>query len=183
MKEKFIKTYYCEYCGKHFHRKTDHEKYCTANSNRECRMCERKDINNIIPKYKIEIKKEWFTERSGGIIGTTMTEIEKMVAGKIKELEDEVESCPACMLTVIRCNKYRWPIEAKFDYKKYCEEWWSRKYEEEMRQAETDAIIKPAEVVANRGLPVQPPFQDFGGCFMCVRERVLISVFLCYFYD
>lgn len=140
MKIKVKKVYYCDFCKKHSLKSIKfHEKHCTGNPNRECRMCGRKDINTIIPKYKIEIKNEWF-KAPNTIEGTIMEGIEGMVAKTMEELENDTEGCPACMLTVIRCNEYKWPINPKFDYKKATEEWWDGKNKADM-EAETQSLM------------------------------------------
>ena len=133
MKTKTKTVYYCDYCKKHSlsgGTLAKHEKHCTANPDRICRMCGRENIKAIIPKYKIEIKEEWFTEHNS-VLGEVGVEIDKMVAKKMEELADEVDNCPACILTVIRLNKYIWPIKPDFNYPKAVEEWWEARREDE----------------------------------------------------
>ena len=126
-------VYYCDYCGKHSLRSLKiHEKHCTLNPNRECRLCGKRDIYKIIPKYKFEVKKEWFSKGEHGekiISGIKMAKIERMFRKKMAKLEKEVNYCPACILTVIRCNHYEWPFRPEFDFKKALEEWWKSKNE------------------------------------------------------
>jgi len=91
MKIKNKKVYYCDYCKKHSLRNiTLHEKHCTLNPHRDCRMCGRKDINLIIPKYKIEVEKEWLIDQNT-ISGEKQKEVDDFVNKKIEELKEEVE--------------------------------------------------------------------------------------------
>ena len=49
MKIKIKKVYYCEFCNKHSLRTlVEHEKHCTANPSRVCKLCEIFEISNNI---------------------------------------------------------------------------------------------------------------------------------------
>lgn len=131
MKVKQKKVYYCDFCGKHSLKNLSrHEKHCTLNPNRQCKLCGRASISEIIPKYKIETQKEWFTDHNS-VLGETVVKIEKIAEAKLEQLKNEVEGCPNCILTVIRCNKYQWPIKMNFNYQEAIENWWHEKNEEE----------------------------------------------------
>ena len=64
MKEKIKKVYYCDFCGKH--RLTSnsmllHEKHCTLNPNRVCRVCGGEDEECpmcIFSKRRLKIKND-----------------------------------------------------------------------------------------------------------------------------
>jgi len=117
MKVKIKKVYYCEYCKKRGLRKPDmekHEKHCTLNLNRECRLCDRKEsVVDIVDGY---------LDMEGKNVD-------------VKELMDSFDECPACTLTVIRCSRI---IGVSFDYEKELQKWWAAKneeaYQEEMQQ-------------------------------------------------
>ena len=55
-----------------------------------------------------------------------------------KHLKTEVGGCPVCILTVIRCNKYRWPLEIHYDFKDELRKWWDsvNSEEEEMERSQ-----------------------------------------------
>ncbi len=128
MKIKVRNVYYCDFCKKHSLRPlTEHEKHCTANPNRICRLCGRTNYEKLITKYKDEnilpIRK---TEEMGESYysGEEAAKFNK----KIIELYDETDNCPICTLTVIRCTileRYRWLI--RWDYKKEMEKYWKEK--------------------------------------------------------
>ncbi|MCK5346673.1 MAG: hypothetical protein KAR20_24855, partial [Candidatus Heimdallarchaeota archaeon] len=46
-------VYYCDFCKKKGLRSLKiHEKHCTANPDRECRLCDNQSIKPIIEKYQ-----------------------------------------------------------------------------------------------------------------------------------
>lgn len=122
-------VYYCDFCK----RKnlsggamSVHEKHCTANPNRECRVCGKKDISEAVSKFTIRFKlhpiereniftlkhdETDFYEYGVEWIGEPVT---------MNEIRDEVDDCPNCILAVLRqtgFNKYYFNFE-KFDYQK-----------------------------------------------------------------
>lgn len=83
MKVKTKKVYYCEFCNKHLlvaHAIKTHEKHCTKNPERECRMCGGVYDN----------KPDSFTIKYGRF-GS-------------KHIEVTGEECPACVLSFVRLN-------------------------------------------------------------------------------
>ena len=142
MKIKIKKVYYCEFCGKHSLKPLNkHEKHCTMNPNRECHLCENYahiNLPKIIEKYKnsYELKEE-----DVGMEGFKSVKIvwknEKIT---IDEIMNDVENCPVCALTVIRCaglNKF--PIDLYFDYQKELKKWWDAKNEYELERDFSDS--------------------------------------------
>ena len=145
MRVKTKTVYYCDFCKKHYLLRPSmesHEKHCTKNPNRICRMCERTDINTIIPKYRIEVPEEWWKKDTIGsgrfLPGEKYDRIRKETKERIEQLRDEVEGCPNCMFTVIRCNGYELPVDAQFDYQEELKKWWEIKNEEAREKEEED---------------------------------------------
>jgi len=76
MKEKIKKVYYCDFCKRHtltINSMVKHEKHCTLNPNRICRVCDGEDDdcpmckfsririgikNGIMPKGSFDLKEE-----------------------------------------------------------------------------------------------------------------------------
>ena len=114
------KVYYCEYCKKHSLRSLEkHEKHCTKNPNRECRLCERTEsLILIIQHYKEKITFNKYGYIYPGLSG----------------IRDEVDDCPICILTILRCAGL---IYDDFDYKKELQDWWDKR---NLEQDEWDAI-------------------------------------------
>ena len=134
MRHKLKKVYYCDFCKKHglmAHWIKQHEKYCTANPKRECRMCgnndgiEKEHTDFIKKHFKILMSwkgKDGCTD--GGILGTHLGEFEN----KVKELVKLIE-CPACILAVLRHN-IEWLHHSHYSYKEEVDKWWAKKREE-----------------------------------------------------
>jgi len=131
------KVYYCEHCGRY--RLTpqsirDHERSCTANPNRVCRMgCENGiDLAEVIAAFKarfeiVREQVEWplgaWTER---IVwhGNPIT---------IDEVLTITEVCPACTLAVIRQAGLNHILTGDgWDYRKAQREWWAERNYERM---------------------------------------------------
>jgi len=117
MKAKIRNVYYCEFCGKHGLKKDSiefHEKHCTLNPERYCRMCNKKRdyrsfVNSLRERFEVE-------EKNGEKIVWKGKEI------TLREIEKFAEHCPACILTVIRLLKIQkysvfWGF-FEFDYQK-----------------------------------------------------------------
>ena len=129
MKVRIKKVYYCDFCKKRSLRSlTQHEKHCTGNPDRECRLCDNKSIKPIIEKYK-----KFFT------VGETETEWPSIMLifkkqFTLKDIIDELDyRCPNCILAIIRClglHRYYMRDKFKFDYKKELEDWWKMVNEE-----------------------------------------------------
>jgi hypothetical protein len=108
--------YKCEYCGKtsgsggHMSR---HEKSCTANPNRYCRMCGRTGIDGLI---------------------------EALAPGDdegVNRLRKAANGCPACMLAAVRQSGFQTPPDedgqgksVPFNYQIEKNEFWKRVNEE-----------------------------------------------------
>ena len=139
MKIKTKKVYYCDYCKKHSLKSLlQHEKYCTGNINRECRLCGRSE--KTTPKLKVLVryfKRRMFIPKVNEGQGIPSDQIKQP---RLEDIMDIVEQCPACTLSVIRgCKLQNFPYNINFDYKKEIETWWETKnkedYENEMNYA------------------------------------------------
>ena len=125
MKTKVKTVYYCEYCGRHrltSYSIKEHEKHCTLNPHRVCRMCGRSDLTPLLEKYTSRFVIEKKEARYGGV---ALTFVWTRGEVTIEDIQDDVEGCPACTLAILRqtgLDKYPSPIE--FDYQKAQKEWW-----------------------------------------------------------
>ena len=137
-------VYYCDYCNKrglsasHIMK---HENHCTANPDRECRLCESGiDLTKIIDKlktrFRVNIKEEeepegWFTEEVEWI-GKEIT---------VDEIRDLADDCPNCMLAIIRQSGLSHPaVNLGFKYREENAKYWQDKMNEESRQQEYESI-------------------------------------------
>src|SRR5688572_17673310 len=100
MKTEKKNVYYCDYCKKRSlaanHMKT-HEKHCTNNPDRQCRLCGMGTIKGMIQEFKARFnlnKLEYgpFTQEYHG-------EYEVLWVGEpvtLQEIRDAVGNCPNC---------------------------------------------------------------------------------------
>lgn len=129
-------VYYCEYCKKKSLRSLKaHEKHCTANPDRECRLCDNQSIKPIIKKYQkyFYVRK---TKKHSYIAELDEIEITPIFKNKftLKDLINELDyECPNCILALIRClglNRYWMDKKYEFDYKTALSDWWKVANEE-----------------------------------------------------
>ena len=127
MKTKIKTVYYCDYCKKHsFRTLVEHEKHCTANPDRECRLCQNPSVLPIIEKIKGKMSYEGGEYYRNSNLIITRGRTKNIQQPSLEDIKNELdELCPNCILTIIRCtglNKYPYNIE--FDYKDELEKWW-----------------------------------------------------------
>jgi len=127
MKHRIVKQYICDFCGKkglsagHMGK---HERHCTMNPDRKCRMCilvsgvqpPMKELLILMPKPKVEIINDEFWEHEKCL---------NIEEGKeaVKIISKETENCPMCTYAVIR--QRGWHPQDIFDYKKECATFWN----------------------------------------------------------
>ena len=134
MKVKKKIVYYCDYCSKKSLRSLKiHEKYCTANPDRECRLCDNKSIKPIIEKYQ-----KLFTVHPMNYVVKFKKEF------TLKDIINELDYiCPNCIFAIIRClglNRYYMGSKFKFNYREELDKWWAIINEEQRKQDEHDLI-------------------------------------------
>ena len=107
--------YYCDFCKKsgasEYHMR-NHEKHCTSNPNRECRICNKLEE---VQQPLVELTRAY---KDGGL----------------KELRAIAGDCPMCILTTLKAciNLNDWtgepwdenPWENSFDFKKELDAFW-----------------------------------------------------------
>lgn len=129
-------VYYCDFCKKKSLRSVKiHEKHCTANPDRECRLCDNRSIKPIIEKYQ-----KYFylrTERDS-------LRVIFLKEFTLKDLVNELDyTCPNCILALIRClglNRWYMDKKYKFDYKKALDEWWAEVNKKAWEEDEHNSI-------------------------------------------
>lgn len=141
-------VYYCEYCKKKSLRSLKiHERHCTANPDRECRLCDNKSIKPIIEKYQkyFYIRK---TKKHSYVADLDTIEITPVFKRKftLRDLVNELDYiCPNCILALIRCldlNRYWMDKKYKFDYQKALANWWSKVNEKQCKQDYYDSLYE-----------------------------------------
>ena len=125
MTKKLKWCYYCEFCKKSNCSGgaiSKHEKFCTMNPDRGCRMCKHPikplSLIGLLPNPKQFLKIEKDYNNYEGWKDTYKEPLEN--------IKEECNYCPACTLAVLRQSKV--PLYMLyFDYKKEVEEWWKEK--------------------------------------------------------
>ena len=139
MEMKLKKVYYCDYCkkkGMSASAMSKHEKHCTANPNRECRMCENSWNYSLIAK---EFKKRYkIISVPSGFSDYNLEEIKWIKEPIIiNEIHDIVEGCPMCILTIMRLAGLTNPIlNLSFDYHEAVNKRWAEINKEMAREDE-----------------------------------------------
>lgn len=130
MREKKLTAYYCDHCNKRLLSKfymARHEKHCTLNPERSCRLCSAHNADLIkdamallpeIPELNKDMSFEQFMCESSSVI-----KLEDDIKTAMPAMYQTVDCCPACMLSAMRISgatKYQGYDEYREDIK----EWW-----------------------------------------------------------
>jgi len=119
MRTKLVKRYWCDFCNKaglSAGAMAKHEKHCTMNPNRECRVCKMVDsaqhsLASLIALLPVPVlhNNEWgVTEFQPGF--------EDAVMAAIPSLRKEADNCPACIMAALRQAKIPVPIAREFNF-------------------------------------------------------------------
>ena len=127
MKIRTVKQYCCDFCGKKKYTVSamiKHEKHCTKNINRVCRMCDILGTANDIKELIAMIPMPVFTD-DRNINGFIIDEIknQKELNESFEKMKEKAGNCPACILAVIRNIGHYHVFE--YDYKKEVEKFWN----------------------------------------------------------
>ena len=122
MKTKRVLRYWCDYCnkgGQSKHAMMIHEKHCTMNPERECRVCglignntdehNPAELAKLLPSV-INQPNEW---------GHNQPAPDGDIKQALKELRNACDGCPACILAALRqAGIPPWATFEIFDFKK-----------------------------------------------------------------
>jgi len=119
MKIKKVNQYKCDHCGKKKYNAASmikHEKHCTKNPDRYCRMCDivngaqnnLKSLIAIMPCDVIETNTIFENIQEKNVLNI------KEILSSFEKMKEEA-NCPACILAVIRQLKSK--VFFNFDYK------------------------------------------------------------------
>lgn len=120
MKTKTATRYYCDYCERssdsasHMAR---HEKHCTMNPERQCRVCGFLELHQkpmIVLRGCFPIKTDVMVQDE---FGYTVTYLGSLKIGEgLTKLRELTENCPACILATIRQSGIPVPAVEGFDF-------------------------------------------------------------------
>lgn len=128
---KKVSQYKCDFCGKKMYSKSainKHEKHCTMNPNRECRMCVElnggtsTDLSELKALVTVDILKGNLIEKQFPVNDYDPEyETFKEIVDVAAKIFDQSGQCPMCTLAALRQSGI--PVhESIFDYKKHREE-------------------------------------------------------------
>lgn len=120
MKTRLRLRYYCDFCkksGASAGAMKLHEKHCTANPNRECRVC-RQAVDLKTRAFDLKTWPQWFNERKPS--NPSDSDI-------LKLLRQFCQNCPACILSVIRQHHVFTGGDIIFDYKEETKLYWDER--------------------------------------------------------
>ena len=131
---KKVNRYYCEFCKKANCSASSisrHEKSCTLNPDRICRMCamfdleQRKmsDLLKILPTPVIIEDDE---------MGLTLINV-KEIESAMEKLRSVNDNCPACLLATIRQMGIPVPAVSSFNFTEECKSAWACLNEAQIR--------------------------------------------------
>ena len=128
MRTKKVNRYYCDFCKKaglsapHMAR---HEKSCTMNPNRVCRVCGMID-NQQMPMAELLVMLPNPMDYNNGSYGDiAFDEYLTIEANKaLVELRQRSGNCPACILAAIRQKKIPVPMVTDFNFTKEMKAIW-----------------------------------------------------------
>lgn len=122
MRERTVKRYYCDFCkkaGLSKYHMAKHEKHCTMNPGRECRMCvflngcnaePMSELLAMLPEYPV------FNFTSDPVF----IEFEQGIKTAIPLLRDKVENCPSCIMAALRQKGIPVPAVDDFNFTAEC---------------------------------------------------------------
>lgn len=140
MKVKKVNRYYCEFCkksGGHAGAMRKHEKHCTMNPDRECRMCKminmaQPDMKKLLalfpPMEQFEVERKAVLRdgyNSSNIDLDDYPGYTEAVEKAFEQLKEETNGCPACILAVLRQTgtfigiPYDFKLESNRFFKEY----------------------------------------------------------------
>lgn len=117
MRTRKVNRYWCDFCGKaglsgsHM---AKHEKHCTMNPNRECRVCKMVEAN----QKPIAVLVALLPDISGTPLEEAaflgFSDLELQLKNTLPKLREAAGNCPACILAALRQAKI--PVPAAHDF-------------------------------------------------------------------
>ena len=117
MRVRKTNRYYCDFCPKancSSGAMRLHERHCTMNPNRSCRICKHpRDIPSIVKSLPPDLRSSYYDDK-GNPTGVVL----------LAQIRTACNNCPACILTIVRQASITPVVD--FDYKEEVAKWWAR---------------------------------------------------------
>ena len=136
MRTKRVNRYYCDFCKKsgcNAAAMKKHEKHCTMNPNRYCRMCDNlgENQNCIVDLISVLPKPEEVPNNVG-----FNQEVTDRKEKAIDDLRDATNGCPICMFSALRQAGLN-PFEMGFHLDQELRESWNQINDERWKEYQT----------------------------------------------
>jgi len=133
MRTKLVKRYWCDFCNKaglSAGAMAKHEKHCTMNPNRECRVCKMVEAQGhtlvsliaMLPDSRPYIDTCSGYDDDNHVQGRFLSEA---VAAVLPEFRKQAENCPACMMAAFRQAKIPLPMVDGFNFTEEMKSIWA----------------------------------------------------------
>jgi len=124
MRVKKINRYWCDFCnrgGLQSFAMSKHEKHCTLNPNRKCRVCDLLGVAPVLQEL-IDMLPDPTTYNTAECLAQKHEETEHYkLTQQLEEIypafRDAAGDCPACMMAALRLKKIPVPMMEKFNFK------------------------------------------------------------------
>lgn len=139
MKTKVVTHYVCDHCVKVGHsasHMTAHEKHCTMNPERECRLCDdghdlAKLIAMVPSPEPFSTRAEEWDFKAGEGKGLTFVVPDGFYEAAIARIQDAADGCPLCTFAALRQSGVPMFLLKSFKLKDELADWWSSVNEDE----------------------------------------------------
>lgn len=139
MKTKTVTHYVCDHCGKVGHsagHMTTHEKHCTMNSKRKCRLCDEghnlAQLIAMVPSPEpFAIRAEEWDFKAGEGKGFTYVIPDGFYEAAIARVHDAADECPLCTFAALRQSGVPMFLLKSFKLKEELADWWDAANQDE----------------------------------------------------
>ncbi len=129
MRTKQVNRYYCDFCkksGGSASSMSKHEKHCTKNPGRLCRVCqmikeEQAPIEELLALLPEAVKDEVESKLTGDGVETCMVFDAKEINEALPALREAANNCPACVMAALRQKGWPVPVATDFSFTKEME--------------------------------------------------------------
>lgn len=128
-----VTRYICDFCGKKGYsagHMRNHEKHCTMNINRECRMCDGfaspPVLPLVVPEFALRKPPDYWDDFAGKLFPALFTAEESKQV--IEDAQHAADFCPACTLAILRLSDLTKSLHDRFDFAKEAEAYLKEKH-------------------------------------------------------
>ncbi len=139
MRQKKVWRYWCDHCNKGGcgkHQMQTHEKHCTMNPDRYCRLCKSDNTQLLRAIGVLPNPKDYGVENKDYLYAwTSYPKMHEVLEQVMPDVRAILDNCPVCMLAALRQRGQGELYSSTFDYQKEMKEHWDEvnDYAEECR--------------------------------------------------